>query len=152
LTRVEYESSSCGIYSSSLHNHDVPCVICHVTKRASQMIGHASTMDTWWREDTIFIVQCIHMWMKLLITREEHTLIAMVLCSISSKDSVAHFPASLISQDVSWHAQYALVKHELIFVFSNYWTPIIVTFIYSFAPLYKLLQIITLIFWHSGSL
>jgi hypothetical protein len=91
--------------------------------------GHASTKDTLWRGNTITIVRCILAWMKLLITREEPTLIVTVLFSFLLKEIVVHFPASLISQGVSWHAQFALVKYELIFVFSNYWTPIIVTFI-----------------------
>ncbi len=35
---AEYESFSTGIYPSSLFEHDVPCAVCHVTKRASQMM------------------------------------------------------------------------------------------------------------------
>ena len=35
---AEYQSSSYGIYPSSLHDHDVPCAVCHVTTRASQMM------------------------------------------------------------------------------------------------------------------
>ena len=90
--------------------------------------GHANIKDTWWRKLTMSIVQCLRAWMKLLITREEHTLVTMALCFFLSKECVAHFPASLISQGVNWHAQYALVKYELMFVFSNYCKSVIVTF------------------------
>jgi hypothetical protein len=58
--------------------------------------GHASLKDTWWPHITIIIVQCIHVWMKTLITHQEHMLMLMVLCFILLKEDVAHFPASLI--------------------------------------------------------
>ena len=48
---AEYESES-GIYSSSLHNHDAPCAVCHVTTRASQMMipGRNVSPAGWTRE------------------------------------------------------------------------------------------------------
>ena len=35
---TEYESKSHGIFPSSLQNHKVPCVLCHVDTRATQMM------------------------------------------------------------------------------------------------------------------
>jgi hypothetical protein len=49
---AEYQTYSTGTYPSSLHNHDVPCVVCHVTKRASQMMvpGRNVCPTGWTRE------------------------------------------------------------------------------------------------------
>ena len=69
--------------------------------------GHASTKDIWWLNIIITIVQCSLAWMKTLTTHEELTLISTVLCFISLKEYVAHFPVNLILQEKSWHAQYA---------------------------------------------
>jgi hypothetical protein len=46
---AEYESSNYGIYPDSVHNHDVPCAVCHVTKRTSQiMIPGRNVCPTGW--------------------------------------------------------------------------------------------------------
>ena len=49
---AEYELNSKGIFPSSVHNHDVPCAVCHVTKRASQMMlsGRNVCPAGWTRE------------------------------------------------------------------------------------------------------
>ncbi|CAB4020822.1 Hypothetical predicted protein, partial [Paramuricea clavata] len=49
---AEYQTFSVGIYPSSLHDHDVPCAVCHVTKRASQMMvpGRNVCPSGWTRE------------------------------------------------------------------------------------------------------
>ena len=85
--------------------------------------GHANTKDTWCRNIMITIVQCSLAWMKTLTTYEEPMLILTALYSISLKEYVAHFPANLISQDMSWHAQYAPVKIQLLSMidFNTYW-------------------------------
>ena len=76
--------------------------------------GHVNTKDTWWRRNTITIVQCTLAWMKTLTTHEELTLISTALCFISLKEYVAHFPVNLILQDMSWHAKYAPVKNTIV--------------------------------------
>ena len=49
---AEYQTYSAGIYPSSLHDHDVPCAVCHVTTRASQMMipGRNVCPAGWTRE------------------------------------------------------------------------------------------------------
>ena len=49
---AEYQTYSAGIYPSSLHDHDVPCAVCHVTNRASQMMvpGRNVCSTGWTRE------------------------------------------------------------------------------------------------------
>ena len=49
---AEYETYSYGIYPSSLFEHDVPCAVCHVTTRASQMMvpGRNVCPAGWTRE------------------------------------------------------------------------------------------------------
>ena len=49
---AEYQTFSFGIYPNSLHDHDVPCAVCHVTKRASQMMvpGRNICPSGWTRE------------------------------------------------------------------------------------------------------
>jgi hypothetical protein len=49
---AEYQTYSTGIYPSSLHDHDVPCAVCHVAKRSSQMMipGRNICPAGWTRE------------------------------------------------------------------------------------------------------
>jgi hypothetical protein len=49
---AEYQTYSDGIYSRTLHNHDVPCAVCHVTKRASKIMipGRNVCPAGWTRE------------------------------------------------------------------------------------------------------
>ena len=49
---AEYQTHAFGIYPSSLHDHDVPCAVCHVAKRASQMMvpGRNVCPTGWARE------------------------------------------------------------------------------------------------------
>ena len=49
---AEYETYSTGIFPNSLMQHDVPCAVCHVTKRASQMLvpGRNVCSAGWTRE------------------------------------------------------------------------------------------------------
>ena len=99
---AEYELNSKGIFPSSVHNHDVPCAVCHVTKRASQMMlpGRNVCPAGWTREYKgylmadyfVTIVRCIHVWMKILITREEPTLIVRALCSIFVEGECGSLP------------------------------------------------------------
>ena len=93
---AEYQTYSAGIYPGSLHNHDAPCAVCHVTKRTSQMMipGRNVCPAGWTREYKGYlmaeeytsgvhtIAPCTHAWMKVLITREEATQILTVLCFI----------------------------------------------------------------------
>ena len=81
--------------------------------------GHASTRDIWWPHIILTIVQCTLAWMKTLTTHEEPTLVSTALCFISLKEYVAHFPVNLILQEKSWHAQYAPVNYQIIFLTSD---------------------------------
>ena len=100
----------------------VPCVMwLHVLHKWWYQVvtcvprdGHANTKDTWWRNIIITIAQCTLAWMKTLTTREEPTLILTALYSISLKEYVVHFPVNLILQDMSWPAQYVLVKYTIV--------------------------------------
>ena len=49
---AEYETHATGIFSSSLHDHDVPCAVCRVTRRTSQMMipGRNVCPAGWTRE------------------------------------------------------------------------------------------------------
>ena len=49
---AEYQSESDGIFPSSLYQHDVPCAVCHVTNRASQIMIPARNVcpSGWTRE------------------------------------------------------------------------------------------------------
>ena len=49
---AEYETYSTGIFSSGLHDHDVPCAVCRVTRRTSQMMipGRNVCPAGWTRE------------------------------------------------------------------------------------------------------
>ena len=49
---AEYQSSHVSIFPNSLNDHDVPCAVCHVTKRASQMMipGRNMCPAGWTRE------------------------------------------------------------------------------------------------------
>jgi hypothetical protein len=48
----EYQIEYYGIYPKSLHQHDVPCAVCHVTKRTSQIMipGRNACPAGWTRE------------------------------------------------------------------------------------------------------
>ena len=48
---AEYQTFSYGIYPNSLHDHDVPCVVCHVTTRASQMIPGRNVCPKGWTRE-----------------------------------------------------------------------------------------------------
>ena len=52
LYGAEYQTYSTGIYYSGLHDHDVPCALCYVTKRASQVMvpGRNVCPAGWTRE------------------------------------------------------------------------------------------------------
>ena len=49
---AEYQTYTAGIYPNSLHDHDVPCAVCHVTKRASRIMipGRNMCPIGWTRE------------------------------------------------------------------------------------------------------
>ena len=49
---AEYQSSPANIFPANLNDHDVPCAVCHVTKRASQMMipGRNLCPTGWTRE------------------------------------------------------------------------------------------------------
>ena len=59
---AEYQTFSTGIYPSSLHDHDVPCAVCHVTKRASQMMvpGGNVCPAGWTREYKGYLMAAYH--------------------------------------------------------------------------------------------
>ena len=130
---AEYQTHSDGIYPNSLHDHDVPCAVCHVTTRASQMMipGRNACPAGWTREYKGYLMAeyythhrtIILAWMKTLTTHEEPTLILTELCFISLKEYVAHFPVNLIMQEKSRHVQYALVEYKLLSItdFYTYW-------------------------------
>ena len=100
---AEYQTYSTGIYPSSLHDHDVPCAVCHVTKRASQMMvpGRNVCPSGWTHEYKRYLMAERHNQYRTVytcvdeapITREEPTLIVTALCSILLKECVVHFLA-----------------------------------------------------------
>lgn len=49
---AEYESGNHGIYPRIVHNHEVPCAVCHVNKRAAQIMipGRNVCPKEWTRE------------------------------------------------------------------------------------------------------
>ena len=52
LYGAEYETYNTGIFPANLMDHDVPCAVCHVTKRASQIMipGRNACPTGWTRE------------------------------------------------------------------------------------------------------
>jgi hypothetical protein len=83
----------CVAWSSVLHNWWYLVATCVPRD------GHANTKDIWWQNITVIIVPCILAWMQIPTTPGEPTQIITVLCFISLKEIVAHFPANLILRD-----------------------------------------------------
>ena len=67
---AEYETFSFGIYPKSLHDHDVPCAVCHVTKRASQMMvpGRNVCPSGWTREYKGYLMAERHNFYRTMYT------------------------------------------------------------------------------------
>ena len=67
---AEYETSTAGIYPSSLYEHDVPCAVCHVTKRASQMMvpGRNVCPAGWTREYKGYLMAEYHSHYRTMYT------------------------------------------------------------------------------------
>ena len=66
---AEYEPES-GIYPSSLDDHDVPCAVCHVTTRASQMMipGRNVCPAEWTREYKGYLMAEYHDFYRTMYT------------------------------------------------------------------------------------
>ncbi len=67
---AEYQTFSTGIYPSSLFEHDVPCAVCHVTKRASQMMvpGRNVCPAGWTREYKGYLMAEYHSHYRTMYT------------------------------------------------------------------------------------
>ena len=67
---AEYQTYSYHLYPSSLHNHDVPCAVCHVTTRASQMMipGRNVCPAGWTREYKGYLMAEYHTHYRTMCT------------------------------------------------------------------------------------
>ena len=67
---AEYQTPTADIYPSSLYNHDVPCAVCHVTQRASQMMvpGRNVCPAGWTREYKGYLMAEKHIHYRTMYT------------------------------------------------------------------------------------
>ncbi|CAB4016401.1 Hypothetical predicted protein, partial [Paramuricea clavata] len=130
ISGAEYGSSSYGIYPISLHNHDVPCVVCHVIKRASQMVPGRNVCPAGWaREYKGYLMAGRHNFHGTMYTCVDEAPDYTQGTHADRDGALFYFVEGqcgalpckpyIAGRELTC-AVYALVKHELIFVFSNY--------------------------------
>jgi N-acetylated-alpha-linked acidic dipeptidase len=137
-----------GIYPNSLHDHDIPYAVCHVAKRASQMMipGHNVCLAGWTCEFKGYLMAEMldhHRTMYTCVdenpnyTRGTHANLNGALLYFFWRSVYVQY--SLHSLNMNSSLSSAMIEHQLL------------SHLYSFAPLCNLSEIICLIFWHSDN-